>query len=216
MLARVATAAGLWSAGDASCQLAVPHLTGTPTEPYDWKRTARQALFGGVFMASVGHGWYGLIEKFLPGAAPMNAIGKVAADQLVFAPGMLSCLFYTMARMEGHDHAVGEERVSSTLLGALMANWTVWPAVQAVNLTLTPLAHRVTVVNLVCIPWTGASSPHLPARKPSPPASRPWSGCSQAISPTRITWPRSWSPTRRRAAGRRGSRGSACSRCTVS
>ena len=34
-------------------------------------------------------------------------------------------------------------------------NWTVWPLVQAVNLTMTPVAHRVNVVNAVCIPWTG-------------------------------------------------------------
>lgn len=56
--------------------------------------------------------------------------------------------------------------MTNNLLGALKMNWTVWPAVQAVNLTMVPLAHRVTVVNLVCIPWTGGRrATPAPARR---------------------------------------------------
>ena len=153
-----------------------------------------------------------------------SVVGKVAADQFVFAPALLSGLFYSMARLEGQPHAVGADRVSGTLLPALQMNWTVrvvscvtsyfvfietphkqtntgggsialsyrlsnpsvaafnradfsnyfvtndddvctaklpppsinqvWPLITAVNQTLVPVAQRVTVVNLVCIPWT--------------------------------------------------------------
>ena len=151
---RIATGSGLWAAGDLSCQLLVPKLSDTPAEPYDWQRTARQAFFGGIFMSTVGHVFYGGIEKLMPGSAVQNAVGKVAADQLLFAPVLLSSLFYSMARLEGQPHEVGEERVTSTLFSALKMNWTVWPAVQALNLTMVPLAHRLTVVNAVSVPWT--------------------------------------------------------------
>ena len=33
--------------------------------------------------------------------------GKVVADQIVFAPVLLTTLFYSMARMEGKPHATG-------------------------------------------------------------------------------------------------------------
>ena len=46
------------------------------------------------------------------------------------------------------------ERVSATLLGALQMNWTVWPAITALNTTMVPATHRAMVVNLVCIPWS--------------------------------------------------------------
>ena len=151
---RVGLSAGLWAAGDATCQLIVPNVLGVPAAPYDMMQTARQALFGGLFMASAGHGFYGGIEKLLPGTALKNVVGKVAADQFIFAPALLSGLFYSMALLEGQPHSVGVDRVSSTLLPALQMNWTVWPVITALNQTVVPVAQRVTVVNLVCIPWT--------------------------------------------------------------
>ena len=72
---RVGLSAGLWAAGDATCQIIVPNVLGVPAAPYDSMQTARQALFGGLFMASAGHGFYGGIEKLLPG----NALKKVLA-----------------------------------------------------------------------------------------------------------------------------------------
>ena len=81
-------------------------------------------------------------------------VAKVVADQVVFAPVLLTTLFYSMARMEGRAHDVGVERVSSTLLGALQMNWTVWPVITAANTTLVPAMHRAMVVNMVCIPWS--------------------------------------------------------------
>lgn len=110
LVSRIAQSAGLWAAGDASCQVLVPQLTDTPPEPYDAMRTAKQAAFGGAFMATVGHGFYGGIEKLLPGAAISSAVGKVALDQFVFAPVMLTSLFYTMARLDGHSHGASRAR----------------------------------------------------------------------------------------------------------
>lgn len=197
LLRSALTGAGLWAAGDASCQVLVPKLTDTPTAPYDYERTARQALFGGVFMSTVGGQFYGGIEKLMPGTSMGNAVGKVAADQILFAPVLLSSLFYSMARMEGETHEVGAERVTGNLFGALQANWTVWPAVQAINLTMVPVAHRLTVVNAVCIPWTGEH--HSPRRKhargpAASPVPRPcvmltWRArvCAQHTLPTRTT-----------------------------
>ena len=69
---RVGLSAGLWAAGDATCQIIVPNVLGVPAAPYDSMQTARQALFGGLFMASAGHGFYGGIEKLLPGNALKN------------------------------------------------------------------------------------------------------------------------------------------------
>lgn len=151
---RVGLSAGLWAAGDATCQLVVPSIMGVPAEPYDIAQTGRQALYGGLFMATAGHGFYGGIEKLLPGSAMKSVVGKVLADQLIFAPALLTGLFYSMARLEGQPHAVGADRVASTLLPALQMNWTVWPLITALNQTIVPVAQRVTVVNLVCIPWT--------------------------------------------------------------
>ena len=56
---------------------------------------------------------------------------------------------------EGKKGAVDriQDKLEGTYWQALMKNWMVWPAVQAINFTVVPLDQRVLVVNVVALGW---------------------------------------------------------------
>ena len=50
--------------------------------------------------------------------------------------------------MEGNDP---KNKLDKSYWSGLKANWTLWPAVQAINFKVVPLDYRVLLVNLVSI-----------------------------------------------------------------
>lgn len=61
---------------------------------------------------------------------------------------MIGVFLSSMAVMEGVSPM---QKLEGTYSFALHTNWKLWPLVQAVNLTIVPVQHRLLVVNLVNI-----------------------------------------------------------------
>ena len=82
----------------------------------------------------------------------------MAIDQTVFSTTNLFMFLSSMSLMEGTDP---REKLQKSYKTALIKNWTVWPAVQAINFKLVPLEHRVLVVNVVSLGKSSAQTTTL-------------------------------------------------------
>ncbi|KAK1857702.1 hypothetical protein I4F81_000317 [Pyropia yezoensis] len=143
------TAGVLVGLGDTLAQM----LTGTPLGNLDLPRLFRFAAFGLVLQGPVGHAWYNLLERVvrLPGVA--GIAGKVAADQLLFAPVFTSIFFGYLCVTEGGQLGDVREAVTSKLPSTLIASWKVWPLAHIINFGVIPLGLRVLYVNAVSTAW---------------------------------------------------------------
>lgn len=143
------TAGVLVGLGDTLAQV----LTGTALGSLDLPRLARFAAFGLVLQGPAGHAWYNLLERVvrLPGVA--GIAGKVAADQLLFAPVFTSIFFGYLVLTEGGQFVDVREAVTSRLPSTLVASWKVWPLAHIINFGVIPLGLRVLYVNAVSTAW---------------------------------------------------------------
>ncbi|PYH75546.1 putative integral membrane protein, Mpv17/PMP22 family [Aspergillus uvarum CBS 121591] len=142
------TTAALFALGDGLAQTAIEKR---PLSEYDVMRSSRMALYGGAVFGPVATKWYQLLQARVAfRSAGSTLVARVGADQLLFAPTMIGVFLSSMSLLEGKSPA---DKLSRSYWDALRANWTVWPAVQAVNLFLVPLPFRVLVVNVVNVGW---------------------------------------------------------------
>jgi hypothetical protein len=56
----------------------------------EWKRTCRMAAIGFVFSGPMMASWYTVLEKVLPGTNLSRTLVKLALDQTIFAPAIIS------------------------------------------------------------------------------------------------------------------------------
>ncbi|KAI9825814.1 MAG: nicotinate phosphoribosyltransferase [Thelocarpon impressellum] len=148
LLTQSITTAVLFATGDVLAQQAVEKVG---IEKHSLARTGRMALYGGAIFGPAATTWY----KFLQNRIRLpnkNAeiLARVAVDQGVFATTNLFVFLSSMSLMEGSDP---KEKLQKSYKTALVNNFAVWPAVQAINFKLVPLEHRVLVVNIVSLGW---------------------------------------------------------------
>lgn len=99
-------------------------------------------------------------RKLVFSSRAVTLCSRVLGDQIIFTPSHLFMFLSSMALLEGKDPV---EKLNSSYWKAYKANLFVWPAVQAVNFSFTPLEHRVLAVNLVslgeCLPLNDCRLP---------------------------------------------------------
>ncbi|KAI7815895.1 integral membrane protein mpv17 pmp22 family [Gamsiella multidivaricata] len=121
---------------------------------WDKTRTARMALFGAAFAGPVLHHWYRFLDRTIRLSTPVRSLlGRVAVDQLFFAPCFIASFFIGQGLLAGASPQVIRERLQKGYPGALKSNYIVWPAVQCFNFWLVPLQHRLMVVNTFALGW---------------------------------------------------------------
>ena len=82
--------------------------------------------------------------------------GKVAADQLLFAPIFLAGFFVVQGvlgerSIEGVNKGVA--LCENKLWEALLTNWKIWPIATMINLTYVPMQYRVLFANFIGLFW---------------------------------------------------------------
>ncbi|KIX93815.1 uncharacterized protein Z520_10440 [Fonsecaea multimorphosa CBS 102226] len=148
LLTQSVTTAVLFAAGDTLAQQAVERKG---LRNHDGARTARMCLYGGCVFGPAATKWYSFLQKHINFQSHNGTIlARVAADQAIFATCNLAFFLSSMSVLEGSDP---KEKLAKSYLPGLVANWSIWPAVQAVNFKLVPLEHRVLVVNVVSLGW---------------------------------------------------------------
>ncbi|WQF87511.1 hypothetical protein CDEST_12525 [Colletotrichum destructivum] len=148
LLTQSITTAVLFATGDITAQQLVDKRG---LEKHDFARTGRMALYGGVIFGPIATNWF----KFLQHNVVLknkNAeiLARVAVDQGVFAPVMISVFLSSMATLEGSSV---QEKLDKNYKTALTSNYMLWPFVQMVNFKLVPLHHRLLFVNVISIGW---------------------------------------------------------------
>jgi hypothetical protein len=191
----MAFAALMWGCGDVLCQSvekknAQGQLTGksepdkfaSPAGSLDLDRVARQAVFGGLMMAPLGHVWYshpvlnaglGIWKSkrsplWLQGRVAVwesrNSAGKLAAAQTVateccFVPwsAFMYPFFQEVWRTRGNlwDGLAEVRRKWMQMVTASVAFWT---AADFVNLRYTPLHLRFVVASCEDVIWSATTS----------------------------------------------------------
>lgn len=142
----------LFGTGDVVAQKLFPNHE---KAPFDYQRTLRAIVYGGIIFAPIGHQWYILLSKINPTKSKIvNTICKVGADQLVFAPFIGIPMYYTvMTVLEQKPIDTIKTKVQENWWPTLRNNWLIWPTFQLFNFYLTPLQYRLLVVNLLSIGW---------------------------------------------------------------
>lgn len=152
----------LFAVGDSLAQQAVEKRG---IAQHDVARTGRMAFYGGgnvqpfpyklplltvvAVFGPLATKWFQVLQRRinLP-SAQRTVVGRVAADQLLFAPTMIGVFLSSMSVLEGGSLS---EKLERSYWPALKANWTVWPFLQLVNFALVPLQFRVLTVNVLNI-----------------------------------------------------------------
>jgi len=125
-------------------------------QPFDFERLTRFMSYPFI-MAPLQFLWFGRLTKWFP-IGPKNgnvqALKRVALDQLIFAPVGLSCFFTFMTVTEGGGRKEVVKKFQDIYLPTLRANFILWPAVQVINFRLMPLQFQIPFVSLIGIAWT--------------------------------------------------------------
>ncbi|KAJ0165423.1 Protein sym-1 [Colletotrichum tanaceti] len=148
LLTQSITTAVLFATGDITAQQLVDKRG---LEKHDFARTGRMALYGGVIFGPVASNWFKFLQHNIV-LKNKNAeiLARVAVDQGVFAPVMISVFLSSMATLEGSSV---QDKLDKNYKTALTSNYMLWPFVQMINFKLIPLHHRLLFVNVISIGW---------------------------------------------------------------
>ena len=110
--------------------------------PFDYERLARMTIFG-FFSSILQFKWFTWLEDTFPIAGHSAAMKRLLADQLFYAPAILLLFFALMNLLEGNSINDLKKRLSLQYVGALKAQYIIWPFVQFVNFKFVPLMYQL-------------------------------------------------------------------------
>merc|ERR1711879_654814 len=90
----------------------------------------------------------------LPGKGVLPAVKNVAYDQFIGAPIFITFFFYYLDLMNGLNFQQATEEYKKKFFPTLKMNWTVWPAIMAVNFSIVPVPYRVLYANITGMFWS--------------------------------------------------------------
>ena len=150
LTAKCTTSFITFSLGDILCQ----HIVNiNKNESFDYTRLAKITTFG-VIITPWFHANFSIIIPYLfnkPGM--LNTIKAVAYDQIINAPIFMSTFFGYYSVVDGKSYSQYKARLREALIPTLIANWSYWPFVMAINFSFVPHHFRVLFTNICGILW---------------------------------------------------------------
>jgi protein Mpv17 len=99
-----------------------------------------------AILGPIAANWFRFLQnKVRLPSKRVTLLVRVAADQLLCAPIVTGIFLTSMSVMEGTNP---KEKLERVYWKALRANWSIWPAFQAVNLSMVPAQYQVLAVNV--------------------------------------------------------------------
>ncbi|XP_071855090.1 mitochondrial inner membrane protein Mpv17-like [Apostichopus japonicus] len=120
---------------------------------HNYARTARQSFFGVIFVGPVVITWYKLLERIYKGSGKLAPLCKVATDQALFAPFIVSCFISYVAFGNGRTVPEVKSQLKADFVPTLLNAYMVFPPVQLFNFYILPLYYRPVVINIVSVFW---------------------------------------------------------------
>ena len=120
----------------------------------DLGRCGRNAIFGGTIYAPISGAWYGALDQYVLPEDPTSALAvaaKVAADQVAWAPVLVTMLFAWDLAWNGDDLTGGglQKKLGADLLDTLKVNWSFWPVFHVLNFRFVSPGDRILYINAV-------------------------------------------------------------------
>ena len=144
---KAVTAAVLNGVGDVIAQIFL-----NENGKFDWKRLGIFSALGLVLIGPALHVWYGTLARVVTASGTMGALGRMAMDQLLFAPIFIGTIVSSIMILEGHGSDV-PSKMRSDLFTIVRSNWALWVPFQFLNFRFVPVHLQVLASNIVALAW---------------------------------------------------------------
>ncbi len=162
-LANTLTGSMIFGAGDFISQNLESVLTERKLVKIDQKRLLSVAALGACMNGLALYQWYYILDKFLGSSMKAGGVvlGKVACDQLVYAPFSISVFFF-MSSIDGNLSSEASRsssttnfvnKLQSSFVSTYIADFCLWPMVNFINFRFIALHLRPTFVGIAQIGW---------------------------------------------------------------
>lgn len=152
------TSATMSAAGDLLAQ-SLPLLMKDEKNPapktfeFDPVRSARMFGFGLIFYGPFQYYWYSALEWMMPVKNTANFLVKVAANQVILAPIVLSTVFaWNLGWTGAGDQIVG--KIRRDLVSTMINGWKFWIPAASINFYAVPVQHQVLYMSVCGVFWT--------------------------------------------------------------
>lgn len=136
----------LTGVGDVMCQVFLED------SPFNFVRFVQFTLLGGVLVGPGLHFWYGFVNKVLPGTQMTMVLGRLAMDQLIWAPAFIATFMSALKVIQGKGDEIAAN-LTSNVWEALQANWKLWPVAMFINFKFVPMQYQVLFANFISLIW---------------------------------------------------------------
>ncbi|GLG92849.1 PXMP2/4 family protein 2 [Gryllus bimaculatus] len=122
----------------------------------DTRRLATFAGLGTFFVGPIQSTWFRFLNSKVPFHWPpvQRGLVKMVVDQATMAPTMVATVMSLLELRLGSGTLSGVKEELQNKYPTIMGNgYKVWPAVQALNFTFTPVQYQVLVTQLVGVAW---------------------------------------------------------------
>uniref|UniRef100_A0A7S1CGT8 Peroxisomal membrane protein MPV17 n=1 Tax=Bicosoecida sp. CB-2014 TaxID=1486930 RepID=A0A7S1CGT8_9STRA len=143
ILTKSLTSLVITAIGDIACQ------TFFGDGSFDIVRFAQFSILGGVLVGPGLHFWYGTLNRLIPGVTTKAVLGRLALDQLVWAPPFIAVFMGTLKTMQGRPY----DDLLEIVWESCKVNWMLWPAANFINFKFVPGQYQVLFANFVALIW---------------------------------------------------------------
>lgn len=140
----------LLGVGDLSVQTV--EFYGNRKKEYDFKRAGRMFAVG-LCLGPFNHLWYSYLDKVLPGKTLTTVLKKILADQIVASPFFAFTFFVGAGTLEGQTLSESLDEFRRKFIEVYKADWSFWPAAQAINFFYVKPEYRVVYVSIATLVW---------------------------------------------------------------
>jgi len=140
----------LCASGDVIAQVLVERKK---LEEFEISRVGRFFLMGSCVVAPCIRSWYLVLERIVKIQGSRAAFSKMVLDQAFFAPCFLVVFVTAASTLQGLSVQDIKKNLDANYVDIVLTNWKIWPATQLLNFYLTPVQHRILVVNIVALFW---------------------------------------------------------------
>lgn len=163
LLTKALTASLIAGTGDVACQSMT--TTTSLSESWNWKRTARFMLVGGLYSAPARHYYFHYLARSFGGSSPGRVATRVFMERVVFAPASLAVWLTTMWTLESFtgetvmNHSPFSDfphycdTFAKTYPHLLWTSWTWWTPLMVLNFRYVPVQYQVLYVNAFNLVW---------------------------------------------------------------
>lgn len=116
-----------------------------------------ELTIGLVLRGPLIHAFHNFLDKIvfkgMKQSRPVVILGKLALDQLIFAPIFTSLYFYVRALCQDQSIIHTTRKLKKDMPAIMRNNWTVWVPANFINYLLVPLELRVLFGSFVAFFW---------------------------------------------------------------